>query len=102
LLHKAGGISKSRKKKILRKLAEWGKDVKHLRQSKSTGPVTARAVVLFAELDEEIQQKSSDKYDLGDVTKALMKKREVSLDDLRQAVEALIGTSKVLQNSALK
>lgn len=102
LLHKAGGISKTRKKKILQKLAEWGKDVKHLRQSKSTGAVTARAVVLFAGLDEEIQQKSRDKYDLGDVTKALMKKREVSLDDLRQAVDALIGASKTLQNPVLK
>lgn len=102
LLHKAGGISKTRKKTILKKLANWGKAVKHLRQSKSTGAVTARAVVLFAELDQEIQQKSSDKYDLGDVTKVLMKKREVSLDDLRQAVEALIGTSKVLQNPVLK
>jgi len=102
LLHKAGGISKSRKKKILQKLANWGKDVKHLRQSKSTGPVTAKAVVLLAELDEEIQQKSQNKYDLGDVTKVLMKKREVSLDDLHQTVEALIGTSKTLQNAALK
>jgi hypothetical protein len=102
LLHKAGGISNTRKKKILKKLAEWGKGVKHLRQSKSTGPVTARAVVLFAELDQEIQQKSSDKYDLDDVTKALMKKREVSLDDLHQVVETLVGTSKALQNPVLK
>ncbi len=102
LLYKAGGISKNRKKKILKKLGEWGKAVKELRQTKSTGPVTARAVVLFAELDQEIQHKSQDKYDLGDVTKALMEKREVSLDDLRQAVNALIGDSKVLQDSALK
>ena len=102
LLHKAGGISKNRKKKILKKLADWGKDVKHLRQSKSTGPVTARAVVLFAELDQEIQQKSRNKYDLGDVTKVLMKKREVSFEDLHQAVEVLIENSKTLSDSVLK
>ncbi len=102
LLHKAGGISKNRKKKILKKLADWGKDVKHLRQSKSTGPVTARAVVLFAELDQEIQQKSRNKYDLGDVTKVLMKKREVSFEDLHQAVDSFIDNSKTLSDSVLK
>jgi predicted metalloprotease with PDZ domain len=102
LLHKAGGISKNRKKKILEKLTGWGRGIKHLRQSKSTGPVTARAVVLFAELDQEIQQKSQNKYDLGDVTKALMKKREVSFEDLRQEVEELIDNSKTLNDSVLK
>lgn len=102
LLYKSGGISKLRKKKILKKLEERSRDIKHLRQSKSTGPVTARAVVLLAELDEEIQQKSQNKYDLGDVTRALMKIREVSLDDLQQAVNSLIGTSKALQSPVLK
>jgi hypothetical protein len=102
LLYKADGISKSRKKKILKKLGERGKDIKNLRQSKSTGAVTARAVVLLAELDDEIQEKSEKKYDLGDVTRELMKKREVSLDDLRQAVEALIGDSKTLKGPLLK
>jgi hypothetical protein len=102
LLYKSGGISKSRKKKILTKLAEWGKDVRHLRASKSTGPNTARAVVLLAELDEEIQQASQKKYDLSDVTRTLMKKREVSLDDLQSAVQSLIGPSKTLQSPLLK
>ncbi len=102
LLYKAGGISKSRKKKILQKLAKWGKEVEHLRQSKSTGAVTARAVVLLAELDEEIQQKSQNKNDLGDVVQALMKIREVSLDDLHKAVHGLIGTPKSLQSPLLK
>ena len=101
LLYKAGGISKARKTKILKKLADWGKDVKHLRKSKSTGPVTARAVVLFAELDEEIRSQS--KHDLGDVTRILMKKRKVSLEDLKAAVESLIGKpSKTLQSPLLR
>lgn len=101
LLYKAGGISKARKTKILKKLAGWGKDVKHLRKSKSTGPVTARAVVLLAELDEEIRSQS--KHDLADVTRILMKKRRVSLDDLKAAVETLIGKpSKTLQSPLLR
>ncbi|MBK8188547.1 MAG: hypothetical protein IPK77_15540 [Cellvibrio sp.] len=59
-------------------------------------------MVLFAELDQEIQQKSRNKYDLGDVTKVLMKKREVSFEDLHQAVEVLIENSKTLSDSVLK
>lgn len=101
LLYKSGGISKARKTKILKKLADWGKDVKHLRKSKSTGPVTARAVVLFAELDTEIQQQT--KHDLGDVVQILMKKRKVSLDDLKSAVESVMEkTSKTLQSPLLR
>lgn len=102
LLYKSDGISKSRKAKILKKLKERGRGIKHLRQSKSTGPVTARAVVLLAELDDEIKENSDGKYDLGDVTRELMKKRKVSLDDLRQAVESLIGDSKTLKSPLLK
>lgn len=101
LLYKSGGISKARKTKILNKLAAWGKDVKHLRKGKSTGPVTARAVVLLAELDAEIQ--GTSKYDLGDLVKILMKKRKVSLGDLNSAVETLIGKpSKTLQSPLLR
>ena len=101
LLYKAGGISKARKAKILKKLADWGKDVKHLRKSKSTGPVTARAVVLLAELDAEIQQQT--KRDLGNVVRILMKKRKVSLDDLKSAVESVMGkASKTLQSPLLR
>lgn len=91
LLYRAKGITKARRTKILKTLNTWGKDVKHLRQSDSTGPVTARAVVLLNELDQEIRQRSQQKYTLDDVVRSLMVKRRVSLDDLRFASETLVG-----------
>lgn len=91
LLYRAHGISKSRRSRILRDLGRWGADVEHLRQGKSTGPVTARAVVLLDQLDQEIRQRSKDRYSLDDVTRQLMTIRKVSLDDLRKATAQLIG-----------
>jgi hypothetical protein len=91
LLYRAHGISKARRSKIIRDLMKWGGDVKHLRKSNSTGPVTARAVVLIDELNTEIRQRSKDEYSIDDVTRQLMVIRKVSLADLRAATEKLIG-----------
>lgn len=103
LLYRADGMTKARKTKIIKGLEKWGHEVQHLRKSKSTGPVTARAVVLLSELDNEIRQRSNKKYSIDDVTKRLMEIRKVSLDDLRQVTEKLIGTkSEVLDSPLLK
>lgn len=91
LLYRANGMTKARRSRIISGLAKWGGEVEHLRKTKSTGPVTARAVVLLDELNTEIKNRSKKKYDIDDVTRELMKKRKVSLDDLRQATEQLIG-----------
>ena len=49
-------------------------------------------------LDKEIQQVSKGKHRLDDVVRELMLKRKVSLEDLEQTVEALIGVkSEVLK-----
>jgi hypothetical protein len=103
LLYRANGMTKARRNKIVDGLAKWGTDVEHLRKTKSTGPVTARAVVLLDELNTEIKTRSKKKYDLDDVTRELMKKRKVSLDDLRQATESLIGSDiETLKSPLLK
>ncbi len=91
LLYRADGMTKSRRNKIIKSLANWGAEVKHLRKSKSTGPVTARAVVLLDELDKEIRKRSNNQYDIDDVVQDLMVMRKVSLGDLRKSVEKLIG-----------
>jgi predicted metalloprotease with PDZ domain len=91
ILYRAHGISKSRRSRIIRDLARWGADVEHLRQGRSSGAITARAVVLLDQLDQEIRQRSKDKYSLDDVTRQLMTKRKVSLADLREATAKLIG-----------
>jgi predicted metalloprotease with PDZ domain len=91
LLYRANGMTKSRRNTIIKNLAKWGGEVKHLRKSKSTGQVTARAVVLLDELDKEIRKRSNNKYNIDDVTRDLMVIRKVSLEDLRNSVVKLIG-----------
>lgn len=103
LLYRANGMTKARRNTIIKNLAKWGADVKHLRQSKSTGPITARAVVLLDELDKEIRARSNKKHTIDDVTRDLMKTRKVSLDDLRKSVEKLIGKNiETLKSPLLK
>lgn len=102
LLYRAKGMTKLRRNKIVEKLSAWGKDVKHLRQGPSTAAITARAVVLLDELDKEIRTLSKEKYCLDDVVRQLMKKRKVSLDDLKLASQALVkGKSLNVFNSPL-
>lgn len=101
LLYRADGMTKSRRSKIVKSLAKWGAEVKHLRKSKSTGPVTARAVVLLDELDKEIRRRSNNQYNIDDVTRDLMVIRKVSLGDMRKSVEKLIGPKIEALNSPL-
>lgn len=101
LLYRANGMTKSRRNTIIKNLGKWGAEVKHLRKSKSTGPVTARAVVLLDELDKEIRKRSNNTYNIDNVTRDLMVIRQVSLDDLQKSVEKLIGPKIDTLNSAL-
>ena len=103
LLYRANGMTKSRRNTIIKNLKRWGAEVKHLRKSKSTGPVTARAVVLLDELDKEIRKRSNNKHSIDDVTRDLMLVRKVSLADLRKSTEKLIGPKiKTLNSDLLK
>lgn len=101
LLYRADGMTKSRRAKIIRSLSKWGSEVKHLRKSKSTGPVTARAVVLLNDLDQEIRKRSKNKYSIDDVVRELMAVRKVSLEDLTRASEKFAGSKLEALNSAL-
>lgn len=101
LLYRADGMTKSRRTKIISGLAKWGGEVEHLRKSKSTGPITARAVVLLDELDKEIRKRSNNKYDIDDVTRELMMHRKVSLEELTLATQKLIGPKIETLNSPL-
>lgn len=101
LLYRANGMTKSRRSKIIKSLGKWGAEVKHLRKSKSTGPVTGRAVVLLDELDKEIRKRSGNKHNIDDVTQELMVIRKVSLADLQKSVERLIGPKIDTLDSAL-
>lgn len=101
LLYRAKGMTKSRRTNIIDGLAKWGENVEHLRKSKSTGAITARAVVLLDGLDQEIRKRSKNKYNIDYVTRELMKQRKVSLDDLVAASEKLVGGKLEVLNSPL-
>lgn len=103
LLYRSGLISQSRYQRGLDWMRNHGRGVRTLRGVRSHGPVTARAVTLFAALDEEIRARSDGERDLDDVVQALMKIRQPTLEDLRDAAEAAIGApSKTLQSRVLE
>ncbi|WP_027328192.1 hypothetical protein [Marinimicrobium agarilyticum] len=102
LMHRAGAFTDERRDLIMEDLADWGEDVKTLRHAHSSGEITARAVVLFDQLDREIREETDGAYSLDDITRELMEEREVDTEDLRTEVEAILGkASKTLQSPLL-
>lgn len=98
LLHRAGGLTAKRRETVLEGLAEWGEDTRSLLTSNSKGSVTARAVQLIAELDQEIRTKSRDRHNLDDLLRQLDLPGRVGRADLEQAFEKLLGSeSEVLR-----
>lgn len=79
-------------------MAERSKKVKTLRQRHSSGATTAKAALVFRELDMEIKDKSDGKHALDDVVKTLVPKK-VSLEQLKKAVQIITGLpSNMLDN----
>lgn len=102
-ISRAGGMTAERKQRVLEHLGEWGGEVKTLRKPHSTGPTTARAVLLFYDLDREIRTVTEDRQSLDDVVRELMKQRKVGLGDLRRVVVELIARpSQVLDSPLLE
>jgi hypothetical protein len=96
LTRRAGLLSASRYEKTLAWMQKHAHGVEHLRARHSSGRNTARAVLLFHELDREIQGRREG-ASLDDVVRALIPVREVSLADLRAAAQRASGApSKVL------
>jgi predicted metalloprotease with PDZ domain len=97
LLYRAGGYDAEQRAGILADLAEWGLGADELRARQSSGPITARAVLVFDALDKEIREETDGDETLDAVTRRLMVKRRISLDDLREAFEDVTGdASRVL------
>lgn len=97
LLYRAGAYDKATRDSIYDTLAEWAEDAEQLRLDESTGAVTARAVLVFDQLDREIRTLTEGKASLDDVVRVLMTRRWVSLTDLQAAVQGVTGLpSRVL------
>lgn len=103
LLHRTGGTTDARYERTRDQLKRWSRNVKSLRVDRSHGPVTARAVLLFMELDKEIRAATDNDKSFDDVTRVLIKKRRVDTDDLIAAVEQVLGKpSKTLDTPLLR
>jgi hypothetical protein len=103
LLRRAGGMSEQRYQQVRKKLTLWSSKVNNLRGEHSTGAVTARAVVLLQELDQEIRQGSDGKNSLDDVAQGLMRMDKVNTESFIQLSESLLGKrSKVLDSKLLR
>ncbi|WP_157471635.1 hypothetical protein [Gilvimarinus agarilyticus] len=103
VLHRAGGLTDERLERVNSWLADWSKDIDQLRGRSSSGERTARAALLFGELDAEIRERTDGDKSLDNATRAMMKLGEVSLTQLRDIVEDLTGEpSKVLTSDLLK
>lgn len=101
LLYRAGGITAKRRQTVLDGLAEWGKDTGSLLTSNAKGPVTARAVQLIAELDQEIRTKSREKHNLDDLIRWLDLPGRVGRSDLEEAFEDLLGARSDVLGQAI-
>lgn len=101
LLHRAGLLSDTRHERALQWMQNHGKGVTRLRAKRSSGPRTARAVTLFVALDEELRRTSQGRYDLDNLTQALRGRGRVTLDDLRETAERLLGTPSVTLDTKL-
>ena len=103
LLNRAGLLSDARRDRAFEWMRNHGRAIRSLDGGRSSGPMTARAVILFRELDREIRQRTDDERSLDDVMQRLVEIREVSREDLAEVVEDLTGRpSDVLKSPLLQ
>ena len=67
LLQRGGAITTRRYKRALETQLEWSKDAAQLCARVSSGAATARAVIVYRDLDKEMRKKSAGKVSLDDV-----------------------------------
>lgn len=101
LMRRAGGMSEDRYQAIRKKLIGWSKPVETLRTEESSGPITARAVLLLQELDREIRKHTNNQRSLDDVTRGLMRLDKASTKDLIEISENVMGRASDVLDSPL-
>jgi hypothetical protein len=103
ILRRSGTISEKRYRSARSRLATWGRKAKSLCADPSTGAVTARAVSLLSDLNDEISKKSNRKYDLDDLARTVAKiPDKISVQQLRDIAQNLLeAESEVLSDKSL-
>jgi predicted metalloprotease with PDZ domain len=103
LIYRAGGMTDARHEKVYEWLADWSSHVRTLRSDSSNAEITARAVLLLRELDQEIRTRSKDRKSIDDLARALRPMRKVSTSEFIAAAEKIMGgKSKVLATPLLR
>lgn len=101
IARRSGLVSETRTHRAIELLRDQGKDVRTLLGAQSSGARTARGVILLLELDAEIRERTGALFNLDAVTRQLVGKRRISLDQLRAASERVIGHPSDVLNSPL-
>lgn len=103
MMRRTGLLNQARAEKAFEWMRNHGRRITTLKAERSHGPRTARAVILFADLDREIQRLTDERRDIDDVSRLLVKKRSVDLGDLRAAFEEVAGRpSEVLASPLVR
>lgn len=91
-LRRSGGIGEQRYEEAIARLARWGKRAPDLFVRHSAGATTARAVLVFRDVDQEIRSVTRNSKNLDDVARVLAEDRgEVSLKILQDAGRRVAG-----------
>lgn len=91
LLRRSGTISAKRYATALQHLAEWSEEAQTLCTERAAGPVTAKAVIVFHNLDGELRRQTTT--DLDAVIRQLVTHdRDIGLADLQSVVRELAGS----------
>lgn len=91
-LKDSGTISAVRYEATIAEFRRWGSAVTSLQATSSTGPVTARAVTVFADLDTELRKAGRNGQSLAVVIRGLLEStRRVDLATLRLAARRVLG-----------
>lgn len=91
-LRDSGTISETRYVQTITSLRQWGSEVRSLRTTSSTGPVTAAAVAIFHDLDAELRQTTGNRTKLASLVRAMVAAGETAdLQSLRLQAQKLTG-----------
>ncbi|HLS81855.1 MAG TPA: hypothetical protein VK025_10665 [Steroidobacter sp.] len=91
-LRRSGTISERRYQDALERLKSWSHRAPTLFTGRSSGPVTAKAVLALRQVDAELRSVTEGKASLDDVARELARRRgEISLRDVQQIAEEIAG-----------
>ena len=94
ILRRSGTITAERFRDTMQSLSEWARDSDTLCGKRSSGPTTARAVAVFAALDQELRTANEDAGGLDDVIRALAQSdAKITIDSLVQIATKILGTA---------